>query len=252
MKSWDPIYQKINQNCNSKFLILCDHASNFIPSCISDVQLGLRKEELNRHIAYDIGAKNTAIELSNFLMAPLIASNFSRLIIDPNRSKDDPTSIMQIYDGTKIPGNCNLTRAEIKLRQENFYNPYHKAISNFIKSKRKKNIYPCLISIHSFTPQINHQSFRPWHVGVLWDQDTRMSNLIIKELAKNKNFCIGKNEPYKGNLTGDTLSRHGTSNNLLHVLIEIRNDLITDAPGQKKWANILGNVLNKSIKRIKE
>ena len=252
MKSCDPIYQKINQKCNSKFLLLCDHATNFIPNCVSNTRLGLKESELDRHIAYDLGAKNTAIELSKFLRAPLIASNFSRLVIDPNRSKNDPTSIMQIYDGTIIPGNCNLSQNEIKLRWETFYDPYHAAISSFIKNKRKKNLVTYLVSIHSFTPQINQQAFRPWHIGVLWDRDTRMSDLIISELTKMKQFCIGRNKPYSGNLRGDTLSQHGTLTNLPHVLIEIRNDLILDTTGQKKWADILGGVLNKCITQMKE
>ncbi len=252
MKSYHPTYQKIYQNCNSKFLLLCDHATNFIPKCVSNTRLGLKKSELDRHIAFDLGAKNTAVELSKFLKAPLIASNFSRLVIDPNRSKNDPTSIMQIYDGTIIPGNCNLSQNEIKFRREKFYNPYHRAISDFIQSKRKKNLITYLVSIHSFTPQINQQPFRPWHVGVLWDQDTRMSDIIINELIKHKEICIGKNKPYSGNLKGDTLSQHGTLTNLPHVLIEIRNDLISDTPGQKRWAHILGQSLDKCIKKIKE
>ena len=252
MKSYRPVYQKIKKNCNSKFLLLCDHATNLIPECVSNTRLGLEKSELNRHIAYDLGAKDTSIELSKILKAPLIASNFSRLVIDPNRSNDDPTSIMQIYDGTIIPGNCNLSQNEIKLRREKFYNPYHEAISSFIKNKRKKNLKPYLVSIHSFAPHINQQALRPWHVGVLWDQDTRLSDLLVNELTKRKEICIGKNKPYSGNLKGDTLSQHGTLTKLPHVLIEIRNDLISTAPGQKRWAKILGKALNECIKKIKE
>ena len=86
MKSHNLNYQLFNQNCNSKFLLLCDHATNRIPKHISKTQLGLTDEQLGQHIAFDLGAKGTAIELSKNLSAPLITSNFSRLVIDPNRS----------------------------------------------------------------------------------------------------------------------------------------------------------------------
>ena len=75
---------------------------------------------------------------------------------------------------------------------------------------------------------------------------------MVNELNKYNDICVGKNKPYAGNLKGDTLSKHGTSNKLLHVLIEIRNDLISDVLGQKKWAKIIELVLRKSIKKIKE
>lgn len=252
MNSIEPNYQLFNQNCNSKFLLLCDHATNRIPEPISKNQLGLTKAQLDQHIAFDIGAKGTAIELSKNLTAPLITSNFSRLVIDPNRSPEDPTSIMQIYDGAIIRGNLDLSKAQLTYRRKNYYDAYHREISNFINNKRKERLAPCLVSIHSFTPQLQLGATRPWHIGVLWDKDRRFSDLVINELTKYKEICVGKNKPYTGNLKGDTLSKHGTSNNLLHVLIEIRNDLISDIVGQKKWAKIIELALKKSIKNIEE
>ena len=72
-------YQIFNQNYNSKFLLLCDHASNKIPKSISKNALGLNKEKLNSHIAFDIGAKKTAMLLSEKLKCPLMYTNYSRL-----------------------------------------------------------------------------------------------------------------------------------------------------------------------------
>ena len=252
MASFTSNYQIYNKNCNSKFLLLCDHATNHIPNSISKRRLGLTKEQLRSHIAYDIGAKETALRISQKMSSPLIMSNFSRLIIDPNRSKEDPTLVMQINDGFLIPGNFNLSKVQVKSRIKNFYDPYHQAIENFIHMKKKENCTPCLVSLHSFTSQLNLQAPRPWHVGVLWNQDRRMSDLVLNELSKLANICVGRNKPYAGNLKGDTLSKHGTENKLPHVLIEIRNDLIKDEEGQEKWAKIIEIVLNKSISQMKE
>ena len=108
----------------------------------------------------------------------------------------------------------------------------------------------CIVSIHSFTPQLKFKDLRPWEIGILWDEDTRMSEPLIKELEKHKNICIGKNKPYSGSLQGDTLNKHGTRNKIPHVLIEIRNDLISSSIGQDKWALILANALKNVVKKI--
>ena len=50
-----------NVNKDSNFLIICDHASNNIPSNYDN--LGLGKDILDTHIAYDIGAKEVSIHL---------------------------------------------------------------------------------------------------------------------------------------------------------------------------------------------
>ena len=250
MKSCDLTYQIFNENCNSKFLLLCDHATNRIPNSVSKTHLGLMRSELERHIAYDIGAKETAIQLATEINAPLIYTDYSRLVIDPNRSKRDPTSIMQIYDGSIIPENLRLSIAQIKHRRKQFYDPYHNAIAKFLKNKKEKKTLVCIVSIHSLTPKLKLQELRPWHSGILWDQDKRMSDLIIQDLKKNEDICLGENKPYSGNLIGDTLFKHGTLNNIPHVLIEFRNDLINNKLGQKKWVKIISATLNSSIEKL--
>ena len=96
----------LNENKESDFLIICDHASNKIP--VKFKELGLNKEVLDSHIAFDIGAKQVAVYLSNILECPLVMTDFSRLLIDPNRGIDDPTLIMRISDNKIIDGNRDI------------------------------------------------------------------------------------------------------------------------------------------------
>ena len=96
----------LNENKESDFLIICDHASNKIPAKFKE--LGLSREILNSHIAFDIGAKEVAVYLSNILKCPLVMTDFSRLLIDPNRGIDDPTLIMRISDNNIVEGNKNI------------------------------------------------------------------------------------------------------------------------------------------------
>ena len=99
-----------------------------------------------------------------------------------------------------------------------------------------------MISIHSYTPQLKGRPPRRWEVGILWHHDGRMALPLIERL-RAEGFRVGDNEPYSGELEGDTMSRHGTGRGLAHVLIEIRQDLIATAEGQEAWAARLAPII---------
>ncbi|MBU92237.1 MAG: N-formylglutamate amidohydrolase [Rhodobiaceae bacterium] len=220
----------------TRILLICDHASNIIPSKYAN--LGLSEKLLSEHISYDIGAAGLTQKMANLMNSQAILSNFSRLLIDPNRSIDDPTSIMRFADKFIIPGNRSITDQDAMLRIDQFYNQYHNKIEEVIISLLNDNIVPILISIHSFTRKFRDK-IRPWEISILWDSDDRISASLIDLLERDNNYVIGNNQPYKGYLRGDTLYTHATSRGLPHVLIEIRNDLIADDDGQEKIANYL-------------
>ena len=94
---------------------------------------------------------------------------------------------------------------------------------------------PALVSIHSYTPQLRGRAPRPWQVGILWHHDGRIARPLIARL-RAEGLRVGDNEPYSGELEGDTMSRHGTGRGLPHVLIEIRQDLIGTPADQRLWA----------------
>ena len=94
----------------SAFVIAVDHASRRIPKCLGT--LGLAEQDLDRHIAWDIGALEVALGASAALDAPLVAQNYSRLVIDCNRRAGEATSIPTISESTPIPGNMDLLDAE--------------------------------------------------------------------------------------------------------------------------------------------
>src|SRR5271169_4489426 len=95
-------------------LIICDHAANAMPPGYGT--LGLPREALERHIAYDIGAAWMTRRLAARLNAPAVLSTYSRLLIDANRGGDDPTLVMRISDGDLVPGNARIDAQEIARR----------------------------------------------------------------------------------------------------------------------------------------
>jgi len=241
-----PAVSEINPAGRSRILLLCDHATNIVPEEVAGGDLGLPPQEMARHIAWDIGAAGVTEALSGLLDAAALLTRFSRLVIDPNRGEDDPTLVMRLYDGTLVPANRAVGPAEIERRLEAFHRPYHRAVAAAIERLAAAGRAPALVAIHSFTPRLKGRAPRPWQVGILWHRDGRIALPLIARL-RAEGFCVGDNEPYSGELEGDTMSQHGTGRGLPHVLIEVRQDLIATEADERLWAERLAPILTEVI-----
>jgi predicted N-formylglutamate amidohydrolase len=238
-------YRLIEGDASTGLLILCDHAENGLPEAYGT--LGLKPQDLHRHIAYDLGAAPIAERLAKMLGAPAVLSSFSRILIDPNRGLDDPTLIMQISDGLIVPGNVGLGPDETQARIDNYYAPYHRAIERAIEAGIDAGKPPVLVSMHSFT-QAWKGVQRPWAAGILWDKDPRLALPLLAALRAAPGLEVGDNVPYSGQLKGDTLYRHGTARGLAHALVEVRQDLILGPEGQEEWATRIAEALRKVMR----
>ncbi len=221
------------------WVVTCDHAANTVPPFVNGGDLGLPDADMARHIAYDVGAAGVARALGDILDSPVILSNFSRLVIDPNRGMDDPTLLMKLYDGSIIPANRHAGRDEIELRIARCYRPYHEALSDLAARPGA-----AILSIHSFTRQLQGRPPRPWHVGVLSAADRRLSDPLLTRLRAEPDLCVGDNEPYGGHLPGDAVEQHAVRHGRPNVLIELRNDLIETDADQTAWAQRLAPLLD--------
>jgi predicted N-formylglutamate amidohydrolase len=227
---------------DGRLLLLCDHAGNRLPPGYG--ALGLAPSLFETHIAYDIGAAHVTRALAAAFGAPAILGVFSRLLIDLNRGPDDPTLVMQLSDGSIIPGNRGITGEELSHRVRDFHAPYHHAIASQIVG-----VSPTLISLHSFTP-VWKGAKRKWEIGILWDKDGRLAHPLMARLAE-AGFIVGDNEPYSGALDGDTLNRHGTRAGLPHVLIEMRQDLVDYPDSARALAARLKPILAAALADMK-
>ena len=237
-------YNIIGQQRPGRWLVTCDHASNRVPEGVAGGDLGIEACDMARHIAVDVGAAGLAVALAQKLDCPAILSDFSRLVIDPNRGEDDPTLVMQLYDGTIIPANRGVSAVEVERRLAMLYRPYHDAYAA-LAARQADTV---IVAVHSFTPCLRGRGPRPWQVGVLYSHlDARLSLPLIDALRGLPGLCVGDNEPYDGHLPGDAIDRHGLQHGRQHTLIEVRNDLIGDARAQGEWAEVLAAVLVRAL-----
>jgi predicted N-formylglutamate amidohydrolase len=237
-----------NTDGKSQFLLVADHAGNYIPRALG--RLGLTEADCKRHIAWDIGIAGLAQLLADELDAMLIRQNYSRLVIDCNRPLDAIASIPAISEDTKIPGNANMNHQDRANRVREIFRPYHAQIEAELDRRQHAGGPTALIALHSFTP-VFRGIHRPWHAGLLYNRDRRFGQQLMTLLNADDDLLVGDNEPYiVSDATDYTIPVHGERRGLPHVLMEIRQDLINDEIGQREWALRLGCLLPKAYESL--
>jgi predicted N-formylglutamate amidohydrolase len=244
---WNPV-RVSNPGGRSQFVILCDHASNHIPTSFG--ALGLDPVDLQKHIAWDPGALGVSQAMSRELDAPLVESCVSRLIIDCNRPLDAPDLVPSVSEVTTIPGNVDLDEAAKSQRVALSHKPYHAAIEDLAHERARKGMAdPLYVAVHSYTP-VYRGVTRPWDIGIIHDGDDRVAAPLIAGLQALKRFNVGINEPYSpADRVYYTLERHASAFGLPAVMIEIRNDLITTAQKEMAWGEMLSRLLREIVKK---
>jgi len=231
-----------NRVGTSPYVLVCDHASNWLPSEYGT--LGLPEADMQRHIAWDPGALPVALTMADLLDASLVEAGVSRLAIDCNRPLDAPDLIPQISETTLIPGNASLSSKDRAERIALSWQPFHDAIEKLVEERVAAGRETRLVTIHSFNP-VYRDVPRPWEIGILHDDDERLSAPLIAALEAEGRFTVGDNQPYSpADRVYFTLERHARSRGLACVMIEIRNDEIADGEGQRRWAERLSALLD--------
>lgn len=220
-------------------LLIADHASNHVPD---DIDLGIDPALLTDHIAIDIGvAEVAALLVENGAVDAAILGGVSRLVVDCNRDEEAPGVLPIASDGHAVPGNA-LDDAGREARLARFFRPYHDHIAATIAGHRPAMV----LSLHSFTPALaaHPDQARPWHVGVLYNEDDRLAGAAIAALEA-EGLTVGDQLPYSGKLLNATMNRHAEGNAIAYVGIEMRQDLVSDAAGQALFAQRLSRMCSK-------
>ena len=228
----------VNGNGRSRYVLVCEHASNRLPKSLGS--LGLPESDLQRHIAWDIGAEQVARLLSQLMDAPLVLQRYSRLAYDCNRPPDSADAMPEISESTHIPGNRHLSPDDRLMRTREIYRPFHSAIADLLDHRAAEGTQSVVVSIHSFTPVYKGKP-RAVELGILHDRDSDLADELITSFPT---VDARLNEPY-GPEDGvlHTLNLHAAPRGLRHAMIEIRNDFLLDERGQVEWAERLSAAL---------
>jgi len=170
-------------------------------------------------------------------------------VIDCNRPPRSAESIVPLCGETRIPGNESLSPVEVLAREREVFWPYHHRIASELAQRETHHRESIIIAVHSFTPCL-HGVERPWHAGVFYNRDHRFAHALLRSLRDDAALVVGDNEPYAASDSTDyTIPVHGEQRGLLHVGIEIRQDLIAAEAGLVEWSERLAQALSSARAR---
>jgi len=230
------------------FVVACEHASNRMPRSLGT--LGLSPADLERHIAWDLGAADIGTGLTARLGGDLLLQRFSRLVIDCNRSPELADAITTFSENTEIPGNVGLSAEAKASRVRGLWAPFHAALERLLDLRRAARRPTALVTVHSFTP-VYRGVARPWHVGFVSTADRRLADAMLAVLRRDRALVVGDNQPYSAKDNVDyTIRRHGRDRGLPHVMIEVRHDLLRAVTDIAAWTERLADALTECVEAI--
>jgi len=239
--SWPAPLEIVNEGGTSDIVLVCEHASNYIPPEYAG--LGLPESELSRHIAWDIGAATLARKLSTLLDAPAFLATYSRLLIDLNRPLHAASSIPERSEATDIIGNLQLPALERQRRAERIFTPFHSRVTQHLDERQAQGRQTVLITVHSFTP-VYLGDARQWRAGILFDHAQTLGETLVERLRAQGEPTVAANEPYT--ISPDTdyaMPIHGKARGIDAALLEIRQDGLLTEAGVEDWARKLARAL---------
>lgn len=214
-----------NINGLSPIVLICEHASHFIPEVLND--LGLARSDRNSHAVWDIGAQKLSHNLSKKLDAVLIEGCISRLVYDCNRPPNVPSAFPVQSERIVVPGNKELSQAERHERAEAVYVPFRTAVQEVLEDRQANLSQPIVVTIHSFTP-IYHGVPRDVEIGLLHDDDPTLAQAMMRNAHVLPNRNVALNAPYAmADGVTHSLAIYGVANGLPNVMLEVRNDLLS-------------------------
>jgi predicted N-formylglutamate amidohydrolase len=235
-----PPAEVLNPGGKAAVCLVCEHASPHIPVSLSE--LGLAPENRHSHAVWDIGAADVAKALAETLDAPLVISRVSRLVYDCNRNTNAPDAMPEMVENIDVPGNRALSDADRRARVIQVYVPFRDLLARTLTAFASP---PALITIHSYSPTWLSQP-RDVEIGILHDTDDRLAKRMLTAARKGTKTRL--NEPYSAaDGVMHTLKAHALPWGLQNVMIEVRNDLISDAAGVARMASQIADMLTSAL-----
>jgi predicted N-formylglutamate amidohydrolase len=194
----------MNAGSDSNILFIAEHTGKDFPGGYGT--LGLTPEVLETiSDYYDNGARRLITALTEQFHATAIFANYSRLLIDLNRTLDHPQLIRDHEDdwGIKIPANQNLSGEERARRIQLYWQPYHNKVRDVINKKIEKHGRVYVFVIHTCSTTY-HGELRDFDVDVMYIDSEKLAKQFGSFLA-DKGYRINYNEPYSAKLSATML-----------------------------------------------
>lgn len=221
-------------------VITCEHAGNEVPEAYAAWFSGA-EPVLASHRGWDIGSLGYALRLAARTAAPLIHTTVTRLLVEANRSPDDP-GLFSAFSRDR-----NATEREEIIRR--CYTPHRRAVESTIAALISGGGCVLHLGAHSFTDVLDGVP-REMDIGLLFDPDRPseasfcrawMSRLQRRSPA----YRVRSNQPYLGTDDGLTtfLRTVFPADRYAGVEIEVRQGMIGHPHEQRAIGDLLADTL---------
>ena len=229
-----------------QILVTCEHASNRLPKGLT-----LDPRLLDLHIAWDPGALPIAERMAARWKAPLWRGEFSRLVVDLNRSIDNRMLIRRVSDGHRVSFNYGLSAADKQTRIERYYRPYREAVAaaaQQIVARHGRCVHVC---VHTFTAELAGNS-RANDIGLLHDPSWGIERAVCADIKarfeRQTDLVVWYNRPYSGTADGilPAMRAAHSPHRLIGIEIEVNQRHAGDAAALQHIADLLAKALEES------
>lgn len=223
------------------FLLLsCEHGGNDVPPAYAHLFRDTTAA-LATHRGYDIGALGVAQRVASQLAAPILFSTTTRLLIDLNRSLDNPTLFSEF--------SAVLSADEQSLLIDQFYRPYHDNITRLVTAAIDAGHRVVHVGIHSCTDVLDGVT-RDLDLALLFDEARPEEASFCERWEHHLRQSAPQwrhrfNQPYRGSDDGLTTSlrQHFPPDRYLGLEVEIRQGLLDTSQAQTEFGNLISQAL---------
>jgi len=222
-----------------RLLVTCEHGGNDIPDAYRHLFTGSERI-LASHRAYDPGALDFARLLASSFHAELVATTYSRLLVDCNRSAGNRNVFSEYSRVVDL-----LTRKRILAR---YYQPHHEAVRKGITRIVRPGAVPVHVAVHSFAPELRG-TVRNADIGLLYDPareaEKKLCTAWQRELVRlEPSLRVRRNYPYLGKTDGLPTMLRKEYPAMHYIGVELE---INQAAGQGGLKALLDRILPASL-----
>lgn len=229
-----------------KIVLSCEHASVAVPRAYQYLFKGEKRDILWSHRGWDPGAYALARALGEQLNVPVLKGEWTRLLLDLNRSRENPARWSEF--------SMSLSDVDRNTLDAKIFDPYWKQLTESVAAEIRISGKVVHLSIHSFVRVLNGTQ-RDLDIGVLFDPDRVFESSLSTQLISGLRSLqadplrVRENLPYAG--TDDGLTRllrmKFEDSAYAGIEIEVCSDLLEENNNIEEIAKLLHEAISGMI-----
>ncbi len=220
-------------------VLSCEYGGNVVPRAYR-AAFAVPPRVLASHRGHDPGTAELGAHLAAALGAPLVVNRVTRLLLDTNRSADNP--------GRASPCTDRLPEALVRRAEREVWASHRDAVAAEVAQRIAARGRVLRVSVHSFTPRLRGV-VRDVDVGLLFDPartlEADVAERWLAALAPlEPRLRLARNRPYLGTDDGLTTTLRGRHSGRVYAGLELevsqRFPRATTAAGRRRWERLMG------------